>query len=310
MPFDIPIATSLLQITAHPLPLMHNRSQSPRPRRIRQIIIVRHAKLMTQFLRAKERQNDHIREHAAHEDADDFAVIIPLRLAQRRKRVPLADRGLDRRGGGGDEVAKLVGRADDEGAEGAGGEFHEVDGDDAPCALHAELLEEGGRYDLLVADEGVRVEQRAADDGDEDDAEAAAEDLRGVPDHGPAGHGAEVGHDLRHGDGVGGEAVLVFDHEWVQVLGAVGHEVEACHEEDEVDEEEPVSFQRYASFGEEGAGDASVRFPHSLPFSEGSCLWQAESENDDQHWWAGAEPVERTPAMGCSIDKTSCESCG
>ena len=65
-----------------------------------------------------------------------------------------------------------------------------MDGNDAPSSLDAELLEEGGGDDVLAADEGVWVEEGAADDGDEDDAEAATKDLAGVADDGPAGHGA------------------------------------------------------------------------------------------------------------------------
>ena len=84
----------------------------------------------------------------------------------------------------------MVGSAYDESAEGAGREFHEVDGDDAPCALDAELFEEGCGHDSFAAYEGIWVDQCAADDGDEYDAEAAAEDLGGVADYGAACHSA------------------------------------------------------------------------------------------------------------------------
>lgn len=84
-----------------------------------------------------------------------------------------------------------------------------MDGDYAPCALHAELLEEGGRDDGFATGVGVRVQQGTADDRDEDYGEAAAEDLGGVADHGTAGHGAEVCDYLGYGHGVGAEVVLV-----------------------------------------------------------------------------------------------------
>ena len=97
-----------------------------------------------------------------------------------------------------------------------------MNGDDTPRALDAELLEEGGRGDLLGAREGVGVQQGAADDGDDDDTKAAAEDLAAVADQSAAGEGAEVGDDLSDGDSVGVEVVLVFEHGRVEVLGAVG----------------------------------------------------------------------------------------
>ena len=129
----------------------------------------------------------------------------------------------------------MIGRPDDESAEGTGGEFHEVDGNDAPCALDAELFKECRGHDFVAADESVWVQQRAADDGDDDDAEASTEDLGGVPDHGAACHGAQVGDYLRDGDSVGGEVVFVLEHERIEILRAVGHEVEPRHEEDQVD---------------------------------------------------------------------------
>ena len=148
----------------------------------------------------------------------------------------------------------MVRRTYHEGAEGSWGKFHEVDGDDPPGALDAELFEKGRGYDFGVADVRVGVEDGAADDGDDNDGEAPAEDLRAVADDRAACHGAEVGDDLGDGDGVSGELVLILQHERIEVLGTVGHEVESGHEEDKVDKEEPVLLNGDAAFGEEGAG--------------------------------------------------------
>ena len=52
-----------------------------------------------------------------------------------------------------------------------------MDGDYAPCALHAKLFEEGGGNDGLGRSKGVGVEESTADDRDEDDGESATEDL-------------------------------------------------------------------------------------------------------------------------------------
>ena len=182
-----------------------------------------------------------------------------------------------------------------------------MDRNDAPCPLHAELFEERGCHDLVCADESVRVEQRAANDGDEDDAEPAAKDLRAIPHNGPAGHGPEISDDLGDGDGVGGEVVLVLDHERVEVLRAVGHEVEAGHEEDEVDEEDVVFLEGNTAFGEEGAGDATVGFAHGFSLPVGGCFGQAEPEDDDEDGWAGAEPEEGAPAVGGGVYEAACE---
>ena len=97
-----------------------------------------------------------------------------------------------------------------------------MDGDDTPCALNAELFKESRRRDPLSVRESVRVQQGTADDADNDDAEAAAEDLAAVADQSTAGDGAEVGDDLGDGDGIVVEVVLVSEHCRVEVLGAVG----------------------------------------------------------------------------------------
>src|SRR2546423_12890526 len=106
----------------------------------------------------------------------------------------------------------------------------------APGTLDTELLEEGSGNDPFVLNEGVRVQERATDDTDDDDAESAPEDLAAISNSGAAGNSTQVGNDLRHSDGVGREEELVRQHGWVEVLAAVGHEVEAGHEQDEVDE--------------------------------------------------------------------------
>lgn len=97
-----------------------------------------------------------------------------------------------------------------------------MNGDDTPGSLDHELLEEGGGHDAFVLDEGVRVEEGAADDADDYYGEAAAEDLGGPAAEGAAGESAEVGDDLGDCDAVFGEVELVAEHGGVEVLGAVG----------------------------------------------------------------------------------------
>ena len=203
----------------------------------------------------------------------------------------------------------MVGCPDYKRAEGAWGKFHKVDGDDAPCALDTELFEEGSGHDFLAANKGVWVEQGTADDGHENDAEASAEYLGGVADYSAAGHGAKIGDYLSYSDGIGREIVLVLDHEGVEVLGAVGHEIEACHEENEVDEKKPVFFEGDLAFGKESVGNVATGLSHCLSFTVGRSLREAEAEEDDEDRGAGAKPIKRTPAMGGSINQSTREGC-
>lgn len=206
----------ITQPHSHPLPPVNSLLNRLLIRNLPHIRIMLNLKLAAQVLRPNKHQNDDIRVHTAHEDTDDLAVVVPLRGPVGREREPFADGGLDGRARRADEVAELVRRADDEGPEGARRQLHEVDGDDAPGALHAELLEEGGGDDALVGYEAVRVEEGAADHADGDDAEPAAEGLREEPDDGAARHGPQVRDDLRDGYLVFVEAEFVLEHRRVQ----------------------------------------------------------------------------------------------
>lgn len=109
-----------------------------------------------------------------------------------------------------------------------------MDGDDAPGALDTELLEEGYCCDLFGTDECVGVEEAAADDANEDYGEAAPEDLGAVPYGRAACHSPKISNNLSDCDGVWGEAVLILEHGGVEILRAMGHEIEAGHQKDKV----------------------------------------------------------------------------
>lgn len=262
--------------------------------------VVDHVKVAAQVLGSDKGEDNDVDVDAGHEDGNDLAVVVALlHLERRGQGEALADAGLDGGRGRGDEVAELVRGADDKGAERTGRQLHEVDGDDAPGALDAELLEKGGGHDGVGADKGVRVEEGATDDAAADDAEAAADGLGEEADDGAAGHGAEVGDDLGNGDLVGREVELVLQHGRVEILAAVAHEVEAGHEEDEVGEEHPVLADGDAALLEEdGAdGDAVVGalslglFADTLALTVDGGFGHHETEDDEEHGRAGTEPV-------------------
>jgi hypothetical protein len=68
-----------------------------------------------------------------------------------------------------------------------------MDWDYAPGTLDTKLLEEGCGYNALARNEGIRVQQRATNDTDDDDAEPAAKDLARIANGGAAGYGTQVG---------------------------------------------------------------------------------------------------------------------
>ena len=148
-----------------------------------------------------------------------------------------------------------------------------MDGDDAPCALDAELFKECGRHDRFVANKGIGIQQSAANDADEDDGKSSTEDLATEADDCTSRHGTQIRYHLGDGHGIGGEVVLVLNHERVNILTAMRHEVEARHEQNEVDEEQPVPLQGDFAFGEESVGDVPVGLPHRRTITEGFGFW-------------------------------------
>lgn len=279
------------------------------------VVVVSDVEALAQLLGTQKGQENDVGVDAAHEDADDLAVVVAGNaLCGGRQGELLADAGLDGGRRRGDEVAQLVGRADDKGPKGTGRQLHQVDGDDAPGALDAELLEEGGGHDGGVVDKRVGVEQGAADNAAADDAEATADGLAQETNKRSSSHGAQVSHNLRDGDFVGAEAELVGQHGRVQILAAVAHEVEAGHEQDEVEQQQPVALDGDFAFSEEDAADrlfvaavAAGLDAHAHALAVGLGLGHHEAEGDEEDGRAGAEPVQRAPSVGGGVDEAAGE---
>lgn len=184
-----------------------------------------------------------------------------------------------------------------------------MDGDDTPCALDAELLEKCRGNDGLSADESVRVEQSAADDAARNDADSATDRLREESDDCTAGHGAEVGHDLCHGDLGLGETQLVLEHGGIQILTSVGHEVEAGHKEDQVGQKKPVLADGNLALTDEDGADTVIDGfgfgANALALAVRVGLGEHESCDDEEDGWAGAEPVQRAPGVGGCVDEAA-----
>lgn len=282
------------------------------------VVIVSDVEALAKLFGAQEGQDNDVGVDAAHEDADDLAVVVTNNaLCSGRQGEALANAGLDggrcRRG----EVTQLVGGTDDKGSEGTGGQLHQVDGDDTPGALDAELLEKGGSHDGGVVHKGVWVEQGAANNAAADDAESTADGLAQEADKGSASHGAQVGNNLRNGDLVGAEGELVGQHGRVEILAAVAHEVEAGHEQDEVRQQQPVALEGDFTLGEEDAADRLFVAPvaagldaHALALAVGLGLGHHQAEGDEEDGGAGAEPVQRAPSVRGGVDEAAGEGGG
>lgn len=84
------------------------------------------------------------------------------------------------------------------------------------------------------------------------------------------------------------------------------HEVETGHEQDKVDQQQPVALKRDLTLGHEGCSDTTTHLgTRLLTTTESLRLGQTQTERDDQQRRASSEPVQRTPAMRGCIDETA-----
>ena len=136
--------------------------------------------VVAETLGTQKDDHNEIRIDTGHENADHLAIIVTLRNALGRGKWEfLPNLGFDGGTGGRNEVTKLVRRSHHKRADRARGQLHQMDGDDTPCALDAELFKEGSSHNRLGGNVGIWVQQRASDDTDGDDGESSAKDLAG-----------------------------------------------------------------------------------------------------------------------------------
>ena len=88
----------------------------------------------------------------------------------------------------------------------------------------------------------------------------------------------------------------------------MGHEVKARHQEDQVDQKQPVACNGYFALFYEGLADIALTLARlDLAFIRLG-LGEEESPDDEDDGWTGAEPEQRTPAMRRGIHKPAGES--
>jgi len=138
------------------------------------------------------------------------------------------------------------------------------DGYHSPGSLNHSLFEERRRNHPLASNKSIGINQSAADDTRKDDTETTAKHLREIADDSTTSHRTQICHDLRYRDRVRREAVLVFQHGWVEVLTAVGHEVHASHQQDKVDQKKPMPLESNLAFLDESLANIIPSSPDTL----------------------------------------------
>jgi hypothetical protein len=92
-------------------------------------------------------------------------------------------------------------------------------------------------------------------------------------------------------------------------VGDAYHEVESCHEKNEVDQNHPMFLERNLSFSDESSSDITTFISNENTLLVGVGLRQAKTEDDDEDRRASTEPEEWPPSMARSVDQSSSESC-
>ena len=79
------------------------------------------------------------------------------------------------------------------------------------------------------------------------------------------------------------------------------HKVEPSHEENEVDQQQPMLAQGHLALRDERPSDVPLCLAHGLSLAEGHRLGEGQSEQDDQHRGTRAEPEEWPPPMARGV---------
>ncbi|KAG7844030.1 hypothetical protein KL941_004512 [Ogataea angusta] len=174
-----------------------------------------------------------------------------------------------------------------------------MDRNDTPGSLDAELQEKGAGVDSSALDERPRVQQSGAADAADEDRQTSADEVGEVADDDTAHKRADVGHAVRHGGPVLRVVVQLRQHRWVQVLGAVRHEVEAGHEQHEIDDHGPVVLNGAGCLLRKrwlrNAAVPVVLLDFSLAHKRLG-VWQRQSESEQTQRHRATQQKQRLPA--------------
>ena len=266
------------------------------------ITIVRNVKLPPQVLRSNESQGNNINVDTAHENSNDLAIVVPWgSVRSGGERELLANARLDGRRSRRHKVTQLVGSTNHKSSESSGRQLHQVDGNYTPSTLDTELLEKRGGHNSIITDKTVGVQKSTTNNAAADDGEATAHRLTAVSHNGTTSHSTKIGDNLSDSDLALAETKLALQHGRIQILRSVTHKVETGHEQNKIDEHHPVTLDGHFAFPEENAANIlAVRaglFAETFTFEVGIGLGEEKTPDDPDNWWAGAEPVQRTPAV-------------
>jgi hypothetical protein len=81
------------------------------------------------------------------------------------------------------------------------------------------------------------------------------------------------------------------------------HEIHASHQQDKVDQKKPMPLESNLALLDESLPNIVTSSPNTLTLDIRVSLWQAQSKDDEEDRGTRAEPKERPPSMGSSVDQ-------
>ncbi|KAG7887644.1 hypothetical protein KL936_004341 [Ogataea polymorpha] len=250
-------------------------------------------------LRTDQGDQKHVCEHSSDENDHHGSVVKHLRRVLAVDREMLAHGGLDGRRGRRRKVTELISDTDNKRTEVWRSKLRQMDWNDTPGALDAKLQEKGPGVDSSAFDERPRVQQCGTADAADEDRETSADEVGEVADDNTAHKSADVGHAVRHSGPVVRIVVQLRQHRRIQVLGAVGHEVEAGHEQHKIDDHGPVVLESAGGLLRErwlrNATISVILLNFSLAHKRLG-VWERESESEQTHRNRATQQKQRLPA--------------
>jgi len=187
----------------------------------------------------------------------------------------------------------------------------QVGWNDTESTLDEELQEEDSSINTVVSDISPWVDHGTSTNAADHNGQSSTQEVGEVSNNKTSDKGTDVGKTVGNGGSVVRETQLLGQESWVQVLRTVGHEVKTCHQQNHVNDHEPVNLDGFAGFSQEWVWNDTRLSLHGfsqLLLLECISLWKQSSRDCDDGRNTGCEPVHGSPLVALRVSQCSGEN--
>ncbi|EEQ41340.1 hypothetical protein CLUG_05467 [Clavispora lusitaniae ATCC 42720] len=263
-------------------------------------IVSLHVKVSASVFGTQKNNDNHVGKNSANKNTHHFGVVKARLSVWKRDGKSFTNGGFNGRRCRRRQVTQSVRKSNNQGSVCWRRQLGQVDRNNTPGALDTCLQKESAGVDAWALCVCPWVNHGASKKTGQDNGQSSAHKSGKVAAHHSAENGAQVGHGIGHGRAVSSILQLRAQKRRVQILRAVGHEVETGHHEHTVDHHKPVSADGlFGVFGEAESGlfCLAVLFHLGLSRNKRICLGIHHSPDNEKHWRPRSKPENGSPAM-------------